>query len=800
MQTFIQRILILFSLVSLTSQAFGQTGVSTFAGSGTAGFSGDGGAATSATLNGPTDIAVGKNGDLYIADRNNNRLRKVSAATGVITTAAGTGFNGEWYLEGGPAVSSVLNHPFATAADGNGNFYIGDFGGFSTVSFTNLYVSEASSTNNSRIHKVDAANGLINQVHPPIALTGVLSFALDAQGNLYFAERLGQRIFKVVPQSGALTPIAGTGTAGFSGDGGPATAAKLNNPAHIAFDAAGNLYVADSGNNRIRKIAAGTNIITTVAGSGAAGTGGDGGPAVNAQLNAPEGVAADSAGDVFIADTGNQRIRRVSAGDGFISTVVAPQATGECGSFTAPLQSPVSLVSNAAGDTLFIADDAGQQVFKADLHPSPAPPTLASIAPPSGAQGAQVTVTLTGTGFAGGANAACQSGGTAFVSVSGAGITVSSVTVGSDTSMTASFTIASDAAPGNRNITVANDGGTSGPVPFAVTIPVAPPPTLTSINPSSGVRGASVTVTFTGTNFDTHPGNTSVSADDAGLTVSQVSVTSATSLTAVVTVGANETLGSHGLKVATSSGSSGPVSFTVVPAGLSFTYSMPQMLNPTDQTPVQVALASPLPDSVTGTLAVTFTPNATNPSDDPNVTMVNGDTSTRNTNVAFPSNTLNANLSLSNGVLQAGTVAGTIQLSVTNVQDGGVSVTPGNSTFDIQVPQLPPVITGIRVLNVTAAGFDVEITGYSTPRDIKSATFDFGAATGQKLLTVELQPAVNSPFTTYYQSSASDATGSAFVYTQPFNIKQGTVNAVASVTVALANSAGTSQPATAQMQ
>src|SRR6516162_6542266 len=490
MQTFIQRILILFSLVSLTSQAFGQTGVSTFAGSGTAGFSGDGGAATSATLNGPTDIAVGKNGDLYIADRNNNRLRKVSAATGVITTAAGTGFNGEWYLEGGPAVSSVLNHPFATAADGNGNFFISDFGGYSTVSFTNLYIAETSNTSSSRIHKVNAANGNINLVHPPIALTGVLAFALDAQGNLYFSERLGQQIFKVVPQSGALTPIAGTGTAGFSGDGGPATAAKLNNPAHLAFDAAGNLYVADSGNNRIRKIAAGTNIITTVAGSGAAGTGGDGGPAVNAQLNAPEGVAADSAGDVFIADTGNQRIRRVSVGSGFISTVVAPQATGQCGSFTAPLQSPVSVLSNAAGDTLFIADDAGQQVLKVDLHPSPVPPTLASIAPPSGAQGAQVTVTLTGTGFGESTNAACQSGAT-LLSVSGSGITVAAVTVGSDTSMTASFTVAPNAAPGNRNVTVANDGGTSAPVPFAVTIPVAPPPTLTSIKPSSGLRGTS---------------------------------------------------------------------------------------------------------------------------------------------------------------------------------------------------------------------------------------------------------------------------------------------------------------------
>jgi hypothetical protein len=313
------------------------------------------------------------------------------------------------------------------------------------------------------------------------------------------------------------------------------------------------------------------------------------------------------------------------------------------------------------------------------------------------------------------------------------------------------------------------------------------------------MRNTSVTVTFTGTNFDTKPGNTTVAADDAGLSFGQVTVSSATSLTAVVTVAAGETLGSHNLKVVTPSGSSGAAAFTVVPAGLAFTYNMPQVLNPTDQTPVQVALATPLPDSVTGTLAVTFTPNATNPADDPNVTIVNTDASARNSNITFPANTLNANLALSNGVLQAGTVAGTIELSVTNVQDGGVSVTPSNSTFDIQVPQLPPVITGIRVLNRTSSGFNVEITGYSTTRDMTSATFDFGAASGQNLLTVELKPDVTSSFTTYYQSSASDATGSSFVYTQPFRIKQGNVNAVASVTVALANSAGTSQPATAQM-
>jgi hypothetical protein len=108
------------------------------------------------------------------------------------------------------------------------------------------------------------------------------------------------------------------------------------------------------------------------------------------------------------------------------------------------------------------------------------------------------------------------------------------------------------------------------------------------------------------------------------------------------------------------------------------------------------------------------------------------------------------------------------------------------------------VITSARIVNRTGSGFDLEVTGYSTPRDITGATFDFGAATGQKLLTLELKPDVNSPFTVYYQSPASDPAGSAFVYTQPFIIKQGTVDAVASVTVTLANSAGSSQPATAE--
>lgn len=790
MQSSIHRILLLLPLCFLTTSVFGQTGLTPIAGTGGAGFSGDGGPATSAALNGPTDVALDHQGNLYIADRNNNSIRKVGP-NGVITTTVGTGG------------AAILNHPFAATTDSGGNLYVGDFDGSAS---TSSYSTDTRNPTNSRIHRVNAGSGTIDPIKVTVSglfasvpINGFLAFAINpATNNLYFSERLGNRIFEIVTQTGAIIPIAGTGTAGFSGDGGAATKAKLNNPAHLAFDPAGNLYVADAGNNRVRKITPGTNIITTVAGTGAAGFGGDNGPALRGQLNDPEGVAVDSAGDLFIADTGNRRIREVSAKSGLITSVVEPQTNDQCGG-SAALQTPVSVISNPAGDTLYIADDSGNRVWKTGVRGNPPAPTLASITPATGAPGTQVTVTLTGSGFAGNATPGCQTSATT-VSVGGSGITVGGVSVGSDTSLTANFTIAATGALGVHQVTVETDGGNSSPASFTVSVPVAPAPTLSSINPPSGVRGTSVTATLTGTNFDIHAGNTSVTADGAGITISQVSVASATSLTAVLGIGASATLGNHNLKVTTGSGSSGPVVFSVLPGGLAFVYNLPQVLNPTDQAPIQVALTSATPDSVTGTLTVTFTPNATNPSDDPNVTIVNADASSRNSNVTFPANALNANLAMSNGVLQAGTVAGTIELSMTNVQDGGVGVTAANGTFDVQVPQLPPVITNIRVLNRSASGFNVEITGYSTTRDITAATFDFGAATGQKLLTVSLQPDVNSPFTTYYQSPDSGAVGSAFVYTQPFTIKQGTVNAVASVSVTLANSAGSSQPASAPVQ
>jgi hypothetical protein len=171
--------------------------------------------------------------------------------------------------------------------------------------------------------------------------------------------------------------------------------------------------------------------------------------------------------------------------------------------------------------------------------------------------------------------------------------------------------------------------------------------------------------------------------------------------------------------------------------------------------------------------------------------------STRSVGFSFKPNTTTAVFGIDNLMLQAGTVAGTIHLSLDSVTVAGQPVTATNGTFDITIPLLPPVITSVRLLNRTSGGFDVEITGYSTPRNMTQATFQFTAGAGGSLATVQLQPDIAATFTTYYQSNASQAVGSAFVYTQPFIAQQGDANVVTSVTVSLTNSQGTFTPATA---
>jgi len=280
--------------------------ITTVAGNGTPGFSGDGGTATQAQLNFPLGVAIDKDGNLFISEQNNHRVRKVTAATGVITTAAGSGTAG-FGGDGGAATSAQLNQPADVAVDNAGNLYIADF-------------------NNSRIRRV-AANGVITT----FAGTGVAGFsgdggpatsamlafpndvAVDGAGDVYVSDIGNQRIRKITLGNGVIRTVAGSSsTPGFGGDGGPATAALLNSPLAVAFDGADNLFIVDRGNSRIRVVTASDGLINTIAG-GAAGFSPDGAGAVGARLNLPAGVAADPFGQVVFSDRDNFRIRRIVA-------------------------------------------------------------------------------------------------------------------------------------------------------------------------------------------------------------------------------------------------------------------------------------------------------------------------------------------------------------------------------------------------------------------------------------------------------------------------------------------------------
>lgn len=355
-QTILTTLIAALSLTAIKAQT-----ISTVIGNGTGTYAGDGGSATSASIRYPYHMVIDGAGNMLLADWGNNRIRKITPA-GIITTIAGTGVS-TYGGDGGPATAAYLNQPADIAIDASGNILFSDNG-------------------NKRIRKIDASGTITTVVgtgSPGSSGDGGAATAatindprgihIDAAGNLFIAEA-SNHIIRKVNAAGVISTVAGNRTGGSGGDGSAATAAQLNNPQDIAFDAAGNMYISDYNNHKIRMVTT-SGTIATYAGTGTSGYTGDGGPANVARIKYPAGLYIDAADNMYIADNGNGVIRKIKK-SGTISTVAGNGSFGYTGdgmpATAAMLNSPNSIVKDASGN-LYITDELNNRIRK--VTPTP---------------------------------------------------------------------------------------------------------------------------------------------------------------------------------------------------------------------------------------------------------------------------------------------------------------------------------------------------------------------------------------------------------------------------------------------
>jgi uncharacterized protein (TIGR03437 family) len=406
--------------------------IQTFAGTGTAGFAGDGGPAAAAQLNQPYGLAIDPTGNLYIADLGNARVRKVTSDGTIQTVAGGGAFAATGQGQGGPATSAQLMQPRNVALDPSGSFYISDFGANQVYSVSGNGMLTLAAGTGVAGFSGDGTSALLAQLSAPAGLT------IDSTGALYIADSANNRVRKVyngliitvfntsgptglafgsgtlyvaasayfgsvsqqipsissavdvavdlagdlfatsgafvleIPAGGVVTTIAGSGaSANFGGDNGPATAAQLYAPSSVAMDSSGNWYIADTSNNRIRMVTP-AGVISTIAGTAASGSSGDNGPASAAQLNAPRGLAIDSLGNLCVADSGNNEVRKITP-----AGLIVPAITQPNSSIT--LNNPVSVAADSLG-SIYIADAGNSRIVK--VTSAGVPSVLAPIVQP----------------------------------------------------------------------------------------------------------------------------------------------------------------------------------------------------------------------------------------------------------------------------------------------------------------------------------------------------------------------------------------------------------------------------------
>jgi sugar lactone lactonase YvrE len=303
--------------MSASSAGAATTGtISTIVGTGVATSTGDGGPATVATVNAPFGVAYDLAGNLYVGEFNGHRVRKVSPS-GVITAFAGTGVQSSTG-DGGPATSATIDTPWSLATDFAGNVYIADSNANKIRKVSPSGIITTFAGTGVQGDTGDDGPATAAQIHNPKGL------AIDAQGRVLFTDGLNR--IRRIGTDGIINTIAGTSN-GFSGDGGPATAAKFQSPSFLAFDRNQNLLVSDTGNYRIRRIDHATGVVSTIAGNGTFADTGDGGPATSAALNVAYGLAVDGANNVFLSEESGNRVRRISAS----GTITAMAGTGVLG-------------------------------------------------------------------------------------------------------------------------------------------------------------------------------------------------------------------------------------------------------------------------------------------------------------------------------------------------------------------------------------------------------------------------------------------------------------------------------------